>query len=181
MKIIFIILIILIIYYYYFCDDNNIEGFKNNDDYLKELQNILTNNEYDNMTINNDLSIDGKLYIKNIKNNLQINGNLTVNQKTKGKLIYLDRMILNNNMIFYTKQNALIIGKIDNNKIAPAIVLSPGSKEGLWIIHTINTQNFGYYWYNNGQSGRSNRTLNDFNDDILKDVKLREFKYIDNL
>jgi len=179
MKIILIILIILLIIYYY--NNDNIEGFKNNDDYLKELQDIIINNNFDNTIINNNLSIDGELEVNNITNDLQINGNLIVNQNTKGKLIYLDKMILNNDMIFYTKKDALIIGKIDNQKIAPAIVLNPGSKEGLWIIHTINSQKFGYYWYHDGNSNSDNRKLDQFNDDILIDIKKRPYKYIDKL
>ena len=130
----------------------------------------------------NDLIINGSSNIKNINNNIDINGNLTINNDTTSNIIYLDKLIINNKYIFYTKKDALIIGRIDKDKnIYPGIIINPGSREGLWIIHNFNSKDVNYYWYNSGLSGKASRNKEDLNDDILKNINYRSFKYIDDL
>lgn len=189
MKLLILLILIMIIYYIY-NEDTSIEYFKNDtlnnkdkiNKYLKELQDLIINGKLQNTTINSDLLIKGSSDINNINNNIDINGNLTINKDTSGNIIYLDKLIIDNKHIFYTKKDALIIGKIDKEKnIYPNIILNPGSNEGLWIINNFNSKDINYYWYNNGKSGRASRKKEDLNDDILKNSNIRPFKYIDNL
>jgi len=167
---ILIICLIIFISYNYLCYD--IEYFSNDaNQYLEQLYNKISDSNFDNLSIINDVTINGEMSIKNgINGDLVIDNNLIADGNIKAKIGYINRAIVNDKYTIYKKSNAMSIGKINNSNVIPSLYLNPGSKENLWVFENINNDNFWFYAWNAKGPNFGHYTSNEFNmDNILND------------
>lgn len=200
-----ILFFLLYIFYYCYCNDqlenfdNIIENYTPNDaiQFGDDIKNLMTKAEWPNgatvkgnftvngfsnmtnLTILNDNNVNGNSNL----NNVNIKGNLNIgNSKLSNGILNVDKIILGNKYVLYTNKDAFAIGKLVGNKIAPGFYLNPGSKEGMWIIENLNSNNIYYYWFNSGQSGHAGRSnTRPSYDGILNNTNYRSFEAIDSL
>ena len=202
-----ILFFLLYIFYYCYCNDNQLENFDNiienytpNDaiQFSDDIKNLMTKAEWPNgATVKGDFIVNGSSNMTTLTtssdNNIGGNNNVWGNNIVKGSLnvgnatlsnniLSVNKIILGNKYVLYTNKDAFAIGKLVGNKIAPGFYLNPGSKEGMWIIENLNSNNVYYYWFNSGQSGHAGRTNTGSSyDNILNNTNYRNFEAIDSL
>ena len=174
----FIIIIFIGYLFYITFFDHHFEHFTNDSSqYLKELHDLITQGKLTDTEIDGDLDVYNDV---NIQGNLNIEGNIISNDEITGNYLNIDKIILGGKYAIYTKKDAFVIGKIKDNKIAPAFYLNPGSREGLWFVENVENNKIWYYWFNTGKSGHANRDVANLND-ILTDTQQKTFSYYDDL